>query len=55
MEVKKLVIPLCNYSERIFKEGDNNQETANSWEISENRLSAAFSIFKIFRKYLKAF
>lgn len=34
MEVKQLITPLCDDSEGILDESDDNQETADSWKIS---------------------
>jgi hypothetical protein len=34
VEICELVTPLCNYAQRVFEKGNNNQETANCWKIS---------------------
>lgn len=36
-EIQQLVTPLRDYTERIFQKGDNDQETADSWEVSGGR------------------
>jgi hypothetical protein len=34
MEICELVAPLCDYAQRVFEEGDNNQEAADCGEIA---------------------
>jgi len=34
VEVEKLVLPLCYYSEGILQEGDHDEEAANGGEIA---------------------
>lgn len=33
VEICKLVVPLCDYAQRIFEESDDNQEATNCWEV----------------------
>lgn len=34
MEVKELIVPLCDYSQSVLEEGYDDEETANRWEVS---------------------
>jgi hypothetical protein len=36
VEVQELVTPLCNDTESIFEKGNNDEESADGWEISAN-------------------
>lgn len=36
-EIQQLVTPLRDYTQRIFQEGDDDQETADRWEVSGKR------------------
>jgi hypothetical protein len=38
VEICELVVPLCYYAQRIFKESDYNQEAANCGKIAIYRL-----------------
>lgn len=44
MQIPELVTPLRDDSERIFKEGDYNQETSDSWEVRPERLGVNFNV-----------
>jgi hypothetical protein len=34
VEICELVAPLCDYAQRVFEEGDNNQEATDCGEIA---------------------
>lgn len=36
-EVEQLIMPLCNDSEGIFEEGNDDEEAADCWQVSEKR------------------
>lgn len=42
-EVEQLVIPLCYDPNSIFNEGNDDQETSDSRQISLQKLSACYS------------
>lgn len=44
-EVKQLIVPLCNDSESIFEKSNDNEETADCWQIS-NESSASLAAHK---------
>jgi len=45
VQIGELVAPLCNDSERIFQECDDDQKATNGWKISERgQLAVAASV-----------
>jgi hypothetical protein len=34
VEICELVVPLCQYAQRVFEESDDDQEAADCWQIS---------------------
>lgn len=36
LQVKQLIVPLCDYSDRIFNEGNHDQETPYGRKVSSD-------------------
>ena len=44
LQIPELVTPLCGNPERIFEEGDDDQETTDGWEMRPERLGINFDV-----------
>lgn len=44
VQIQKLVAPLCEYSQRIFEESDDNQKPAESWKVSAEKTGQLFGL-----------